>query len=293
MTIAASVGASVLVFGTAMSAGAQVSLPTSPVTAPVEEVPPPATPGATSTSPKPTTTAPAKPTKAAKPRFRILKRGHRGVDVRALQRALRKRKHRIAMDGVFGRRTKVAVRRQQRRFKMRRSGVATVALQRRLRLKPRWRSRALNSRGARHLQAFPVVSDYTYSRNFGDARHQGAHEGIDILAPQGTTIVAAVSGVIDRVSRVETGLGGKWIWQRDSRGNEYYYAHLHTLSRGLRAGSKVTAGQPIGTVGETGDARGTTPHLHMEVHPKGGAAIDFYSDLIALDPAQKTVSKRK
>jgi murein DD-endopeptidase MepM/ murein hydrolase activator NlpD len=227
------------------------------------------------------------PRKPARARYRPLRVGKRGPDVRALQRALRRKKHRIAADGVFGRRTRAAVKRQQKRFKMRRHGVATPRFQRKLRLKPRWRPRSRLSSGVRFLKVFPVTRNYTYSDDFGAPRHQGSHQGIDIMAPQGTLIVAPVGGTITRLSRVETGLGGKWIWQRDGRGNEYYYAHLHTIARGLKAGSTVRAGQVIATVGETGDARGTTPHLHMEILPKGGAAVNFYSDLIAVDPAKR------
>ncbi|MDH3227257.1 MAG: peptidoglycan DD-metalloendopeptidase family protein [Thermoleophilia bacterium] len=212
--------------------------------------------------------------------------------MKALQRALRRRNHRIVEDGVFGRRTKSAVRRQQRRLKWRANGVANARFQRKLRLRPRWRPATENSAGARYLRVFPIVSDYTYWNNYGDPRAQGSHQGIDIMAPKGTLIVAPVGGTITRLSRVETGLGGLWIWQRDSRGNDYYYAHLHSIVKGLKPGQKVKAGQVIATVGETGDARGTTPHLHMEVQPGGGASVNFYSDLRAVDPKRK-VSNRK
>jgi murein DD-endopeptidase MepM/ murein hydrolase activator NlpD len=289
------IGISIAVLGVVAvpAVGADVPLPEPPVTTAVEPPAPPAeAPTPAAPDPKVSPITPATPGKRSKARYRVLRLGKRGQDVKALQRALRRRKHRIAIDGRFGRQTKRAVKRQQKRLKWRTNGVANAKFQRKLRLKPRWRPPTKNSAGARFLQVFPVVADYTYWDNFGDPRAQGAHQGIDIMAPKGTLIVSPVTGTITRLSRVETGLGGKWIWQRDSRGNDYYYAHLHSIVKGLKPGQRVKAGQVIATVGDTGDARGTTPHLHMEVQPGGGASFNFYSDLVAVDSNRKA-SKRK
>ena len=270
---------------TTPAAGAAV-LPPDPLVPSGETAPP----APVEAAPQPTT--PAKPVRRVRARFRVLRLGKRGADVKALQRALRRRKHRIAVDGVFGPQTKRAVKRQQKRFRWRANGVARPRIQRKLRLKPRWRPRPKRTvRGARWLTRFPVARNYTYGDNFGDPRAQGAHQGIDIMAPKGTPILAPVAGTITRLTRTETGLGGLWIWQRDSRGNDYYYAHLNGIAKGLRPGDTVKAGQVIGTVGMTGDARGTTPHLHMEVQPGGGRSVNFYADLVAVDPKRTTSTK--
>jgi murein DD-endopeptidase MepM/ murein hydrolase activator NlpD len=293
---AAALGVGIVFLGAlATSAtGAEVALPEPPVT--IAEEPPPPPPEAPPppvASPAPTPVKPATPAKKRpRARYRTLKIGRRGADVKALQRALRRRKHRIAVDGVFGRRTKRAVKRQQKRFKWRANGVARPRFQRKLRLKPRWRPSKKNEAGARYLRVFPVAANYTYWDNFGDPRPQGSHQGIDIMAPKGTLIVAPVGGTITRLSRVERGLGGKWIWQRDSRGNDYYYAHLHSIAKGVKPGTKVKAGQVIATVGMTGDARGTVPHLHMEVQRDGRASVNFYSDLVAVDPERKASNRK-
>jgi murein DD-endopeptidase MepM/ murein hydrolase activator NlpD len=217
-----------------------------------------------------------------------------GPDVAALQHALKKRRHAILVDAEFGPRTKRAVKRQQKRFGMRASGVADARLQRRLHIKPRYRAAAFAPRsvGARFLREFPVRGTYTYADDFGAPRHQGRHEGIDVIAPRATPVVAAASGEIERLSRKETGLGGIWIWLRDAEGNTHYYAHLESIAAGLKAGTAVKAGQVIGGIGNTGDARSTLPHLHFELHPNDGAATNPYRELRAVDPKAPKLKRR-
>ena len=64
-------------------------------------------------------------------------------------------------------------------------------------------------------------------------------------------------------------VGGNRLWLRDRQGNEFYYAHLSAYSPLARNGARVKAGDVIGFVGTTGDAVGTPPHLHFEIHPRG------------------------
>jgi murein DD-endopeptidase MepM/ murein hydrolase activator NlpD len=217
-----------------------------------------------------------------------------GPDVALLQHALKRRRHAILVDAEFGPRTKRAVKRQQKRFGMRATGVAGAKLQRRLHIRPRYRAAALAPRsvGALFLREFPVRGTHTYANDFGAPRHQGRHEGIDVIAPRGTPVVAAATGEIERLSRKETGLGGIWIWLRDSAGNTHYYAHLESIAAGLKAGTAVKAGQVIGGVGNTGDARSTLPHLHFELHPNDGPAVNPYRELRAVDPNAPKLKRR-
>ncbi|WP_217550886.1 M23 family metallopeptidase, partial [Pantoea sp. GbtcB22] len=77
-------------------------------------------------------------------------------------------------------------------------------------------------------------------------------------------------------------LGGQQLWLKGESGTSYYYAHLSAYAPDLKVGQLVDAGTLVGLVGHTGDAYG--PHLHFEVHPGGGPAIDPYPILVAADP---------
>jgi murein DD-endopeptidase MepM/ murein hydrolase activator NlpD len=122
---------------------------------------------------------------------------------------------------------------------------------------------------------FPVLgkSSGAIGSFFGDARDGGAreHEGIDIFAERGTPVVAVADGVISEVG--DNRLGGKVVWQYDAKRDvTYYYAHLNSQS--VHAGQKISAGTTVGTVGNTGNARTTPPHLHFAVYRPGRVAIN-------------------
>jgi murein DD-endopeptidase MepM/ murein hydrolase activator NlpD len=95
------------------------------------------------------------------------------------------------------------------------------------------------------------------------------HEGVDMIGPIGTPLYAVVDGFAQPKSNT---LGGITIWFTGEDGNKYYYAHLdHYAKLG-----KVSAGEVIGYMGQTGNARFSVPHLHFEVHPGGGSAVNPY-----------------
>lgn len=210
----------------------------------------------------------------ATPSGALLAIGAEGPPVRRLQAALRRQGFAVSVDGAFGPRTRLAVSRFQRREGMKVNGAADVPLLRRL-----------AATRARHLTVFPVAGPRTFSNDYGAPRHQGRHEGIDILAAPGTPVVAVADGVIDRLSRADTGLGGIRLWLRDDAGTTYYYAHLSSIEPDLALGARVSAGRRLGAVGRTGDARGGVFHLHFEMHPRGGRPANPYGELRDLDPA--------
>jgi murein DD-endopeptidase MepM/ murein hydrolase activator NlpD len=116
--------------------------------------------------------------------------------------------------------------------------------------------------------------------NFGDPRSGGrSHQGSDMLASLGQPVYALAAGVLTKqvkVSDASTGArlsGNLWDLTR-ADGTRYVYGHLSAFAPGLSEGSTVTAGQVIGYVGDTGNAGPGNYHLHFEIHPKGGAAVN-------------------
>ncbi|WP_073097923.1 M23 family metallopeptidase [Cyclobacterium lianum] len=106
---------------------------------------------------------------------------------------------------------------------------------------------------------------------FGDPRDGGRrkHEGVDIFAARGTPVLAVSEGRVSRVA--DNRLGGKTV--RVSSGRySFYYAHLD--SQMVAAGSRVKPGDTLGTVGNTGNARTTAPHLHFGIYGPGWSSID-------------------
>lgn len=115
---------------------------------------------------------------------------------------------------------------------------------------------------------------------FGDKRGTRKHQGIDIKAPRGTNVVAVVDGFVERIK--EGGSGGKQVYLRDGQGRLFYFAHLDSWA--VKEFTVVKAGDLLATVGDTGNAKGTTPHLHFEVLlGKEKKAIDPMSLFKALE----------
>lgn len=115
----------------------------------------------------------------------------------------------------------------------------------------------------------PVQGPMRYTDTYGAPRSGGrTHQGVDLISDTGTRIVAVVSG---SVRFTQNSLGGNAIWLTGADGHDYYYAHL---SRYEGSSRNVTRGELIGYVGSTGNAG--IPHLHFEVRPDGGAAVNPY-----------------
>ena len=141
---------------------------------------------------------------------------------------------------------------------------------------------------------FPLIGDYPYTMNFGDPRVQGSHQGIDIEnVPWRTPAVAAEAGMVKWWTT--SARAGCMLYLYGKSGTTYLYIHLNNdlteasedkggcklgVSYAVEDGAKVTAGQQIGYVGDSGDAEGNH-HLHFEVHPKDGAAVNPFPYLNA------------
>ncbi|HSP04503.1 MAG TPA: peptidoglycan DD-metalloendopeptidase family protein [Acidimicrobiales bacterium] len=126
---------------------------------------------------------------------------------------------------------------------------------------------------------FPVGEPYDFIDSWGYPRMVGTeyehgHQGVDIMAPFDTPLYAVERGIITRVGTDV--LGGTKLWLKGQSGTYYYYAHLAAFAEGMVEGALVNAGDVVGFVGDTGNAQGGAPHLHFQVHPNGGDAVNPY-----------------
>jgi hypothetical protein len=141
---------------------------------------------------------------------------------------------------------------------------------------------------------FPVLGKFRYGDDYGDPRPQGRHDGIDIAAPRKALAIAAEAGRVK--FHVTSWAAGCMLYLYGLSGTTYLYVHLNndlgttndnkgrcapgiSFAPGLKSGMRVAAGEPIGFVGDSGDANGITPHLHFEVHPNDGASINPFTHL--------------
>ena len=122
----------------------------------------------------------------------------------------------------------------------------------------------------------PVQGGATFTNDYGFPRSGGRrHQGNDLFAPRGTPVVASVSGSYRRSSN---GLGGISYYLQGDDGNTYYGTHMSGY--GPVGPGRVPQGAVLGFVGNTGNARGTSPHLHFEIHPGGGGAVNPYPTVV-------------
>jgi hypothetical protein len=141
---------------------------------------------------------------------------------------------------------------------------------------------------------FPVVGRVQYTNDFGAPRPQGPHEGNDIMAPRRALAVAAEAGKIKFWTH--SAAAGCMLYLYGKSGTTYLYIHLNndltnrndnrgkcvagvSYAPGLKDGARVKAGQLLGFVGDSGDANGVATHLHFEVHPHDGGAVNPYKYL--------------
>ena len=119
------------------------------------------------------------------------------------------------------------------------------------------------------MYVFPVADCKV---NYARAHHD--YPATDILAKKGCKFVSPIDGVVDEVNRTDlwsgkTNLGidrgGLYVSVIGIDGVRYYGSHLRTIVKSIEPGVVVKAGQLLGTVGSTGSARGTSPHLHFGI----------------------------
>lgn len=134
--------------------------------------------------------------------------------------------------------------------------------------------------------AFPVAEPFNFTDDWGAPRQNtGRHQGNDIFAPWGTPLFACERGMLTKVGLNK--VGGLRLWIVGASGTKYYYAHLAGYAPGIADNVVVEAGQIVGYTGTTGDAMGTPPHLHFEIHPGGGGAVNPFPTLQASAVAER------
>ncbi|MFP4149705.1 MAG: peptidoglycan DD-metalloendopeptidase family protein [Nitriliruptoraceae bacterium] len=121
---------------------------------------------------------------------------------------------------------------------------------------------------------------YRFRDTWGAPRAGGTwHRGTDVFAAYRAPVYAITSGEITRHSNSPLGGLGLYLWGDD--GNQYYYAHLDSIEPEGRVGNRVVAGELIARNGYTGNATRSAPHVHLELHPGGGAHRNPYEWLVA------------
>jgi hypothetical protein len=139
---------------------------------------------------------------------------------------------------------------------------------------------------------FPIAGDASYVDTFGAPRSGGrTHKGTDIFAAKGTPVVAVAAGTVIRIAIGD--LAGRYIVVQHDDGWRSYYIHLDNdtpgtddglggaPAPGIAVGARVAAGDVLDYVGDSGNAEGTSPHLHFELHDDQGRTLNPYAHLRA------------
>src|SRR4051794_21589808 len=155
-----------------------------------------------------------------------------------------------------------------------------------------------------HDIAFPVVGDVHYTDTFGDPRSGGRkHEGQDLLGEKMQQLVAAADGTIDDLTWPEASYG-YYLRVVGDDGWVYSYVHINNdtpgsdddaaprddvFAPGIENGVHVSRGQLLAYMGDSGNAEGTSPHLHFEMHRPDGSLVNPFASLNAAEHLDQPV----
>jgi peptidoglycan hydrolase-like protein with peptidoglycan-binding domain len=218
--------------------------------------------------------------------------GEHSSRVVALQRALMNAGINVpgGADGKFGSSTAGAVMNFQRRHGLSVTGKVDSRTAGRLGIAPS-SAPAPASTANISFKVFPVQGRCYFGDTWHAPRGGGrTHLGVDIIAKQGNLLYAVVDGEISKQYWDQPGSrAGNGLRLRQPNGTYFTYLHLLDFAPGIEVGVKVKAGDVVGFVGSTGNS--ATPHLHMEIHPLGGAAVNPYPVAKAADACSVTAPR--
>lgn len=121
---------------------------------------------------------------------------------------------------------------------------------------------------------FPVAGAANYTDDWHQARFTPSfhlHKGTDVFAARGTPMISPVDGVVRFTTEA---VGGKSAYVTEPDGTYYYFTHMEAFPPGVRSGVAIKRGDLVGFVGSSGNAAGGATHLHLQVHPRGGAPVN-------------------
>ena len=121
---------------------------------------------------------------------------------------------------------------------------------------------------------FPVGGPANYTDDWLAPRFTPTfhlHQGNDIFADFGTPVRSPADGVYTQSNGA---VGGLAAYVREGNGTTYYMAHLQGFPKGVRSGQRVKVGDIVGYNGDSGNAKGGPPHVHLQVHPGGGGPVN-------------------
>ena len=209
------------------------------------------------------------------------RRGQKSSAVVAVQQALVNAGITVkgGVDGVFGVATTVALRTYQAANGLAVTGRADYATALKL---------GLVEAPAVSIAVFPAQGACNFEDTWHAPRGGGRlHLGVDIIAPEGKLIYAVADGTITKTySSASDKLAGNGVRLTTADGTYFFYGHFQRIADGIAVGTTVKAGQVIGYNGKSGATN--TPHLHFEVHPRGGEAINPYPIVKAVDACHVT-----
>ena len=208
-------------------------------------------------------------------------RGDKSDKVRVLQKALIASNVEVkgGADGVFGIATTVALQKYQTANGLQVTGTLTTPTAIKL---------GLVAAPAISISVFPVQGVCSYENTWHAPRGTNRiHLGVDIIAKEGNLLYAVEDGTITKMYSTETDkLAGNGVRLTRADGTYFFYGHMLRVADGIGIGVKVKARQVLGYLGKTGGTN--TPHLHLEVHPFGGEAIDPTPIVAAVDACSVT-----